>query len=292
VEEQLQAALTAGGCADPVEAEKMWTAREILERALDSATGDLKRLVSGDPRIGLAPGTGPLREHVDVLRRRSQEERVRLALEELPTQAEAETQLRAAEDEELAAHETVTEARAALDGTGDRRGAARVAMTAADGRAASAQAEQARLVAEAADAEACEPADALSRRLAEAEVQRMTLAGDLAALQRDRPLDTPDAMQARIERYEKARENRRLSVRTLREEIAGLRARITQEGGNGLDEQIAAAERERDGLLQEQAACLHETRILTLLLDALTTAEREAKERYLAPVVRRVTPYL
>ncbi len=104
---------------------------------------------------------------------------------------------------------------------------------------------------------------------------------------RDRPVDTPEAVQARIERYEKARENRRISVRTLREEIAGLRARVTQEGGNGLDEQIAAAE--RDGLLQEQPACLHETRALALLLDALTTAEREVKGHYLVPAGKATT---
>jgi DNA repair exonuclease SbcCD ATPase subunit len=292
MEAQLQAALIAGGCTDPAEAEAQWADRETLERALDAATGDLKRLVPGDPKMSLAPGIGPLREHVDVLRRRSQEERVGLALEELPTQAEAETQLRATEDDELTAREAVTQARAELDGISDRRSAAREAMVTADGLAGAAQAEQARLRTEIDAAEAREPADALALRLAEADARRIKFAGDLATLQRDRPVDTPEAMQARIERYEKARDNRRQAVRTLREEIVALRARIAQEGGNGLDEQIATADREREGLLQEQAACLHETRVLALLLDALTTAEREAKERYLAPVVRRVTPYL
>ncbi len=99
-------------------------------------------------------------------------------------------------------------------------------------------------------------------------------------------------MQVRIERYERALAARQQIVRHLREEIAALRARITQEGGNGLDEQIAATERERAALVRERDHCLRETHVLTLLLDTLATAERETKERYLAPVIRRVTPYL
>ena len=111
-------------------------------------------------------------------------------------------------------------------------------------------------------------------------------------MERDRPLDTPEGMQAPIERYEKTLANRQQTVRLVREEIAGLRARIAQEGGNGLDEQIAAAERERDGLVQEQAGCVREARILSLLRGTLSAAERETKERYRALMVRRVAPYL
>jgi uncharacterized protein YhaN len=142
------------------------------------------------------------------------------------------------------------------------------------------------------DAEALEPSQALTARLERTEAQRAKCNAELAELERDRPLDTPDGMQTRIERYEKALANRQHAIRQLREEIAGLRARITQEGGNGLDEQIATAERQHDALAQEEAACARETHILRLLLDALVAAERETKERYLAPVIRRVTPYL
>jgi hypothetical protein len=40
---------------------------------------------------------------------------------------------------------------------------------------------------------------------------------------------------------------------------------------------------------KRSASC---ARKLSLLLDTLSAAERETKERHLAPVVRRVTPYL
>jgi uncharacterized protein YhaN len=99
-------------------------------------------------------------------------------------------------------------------------------------------------------------------------------------------------MQARIDRYEQALAQRQQTVRHLRETMAELRARIAQEGGHGLDEQIAAAKRERDALALERDTQLRETKILNLLLETLQTAERETKERYLAPVTSRVTPYL
>jgi uncharacterized protein YhaN len=99
-------------------------------------------------------------------------------------------------------------------------------------------------------------------------------------------------MQARIERYEQSLALRGQTIRRLRETIAELRARIAQEGGHGLDEQIEAARRERDSLQLEHDGFIRDTKILNLLLDTLTNAERETKERYLAPVIRRVTPYL
>jgi uncharacterized protein YhaN len=121
---------------------------------------------------------------------------------------------------------------------------------------------------------------------------RLRAGAELAALERAAPQDTAEGMQARIDRYEKALSQRDATLRQLREEIVGLRARIAQEGGHGLDEQLAAAERGHAGLLQERDALARETDMLTLLLDTLAAAERETKERYLAPVVRRVTPYL
>lgn len=56
--------------------------------------------------------------------------------------------------------------------------------------------------------------------------------------------------------------------------------------------QVAAAERERDLLGRERDAHAREAGVLGLLRDTLLEAEREAKERYLALVVRRITPYL
>lgn len=291
-EEHLRAILASADCADPAEAERQWTDREHLERDLRDARAELARLVPGDASVGLASGIGALRDHVDVLRRRIEEECTALGLIELPTLAEAIVAARAAEEAEIAAAEALTEARAELDGVNSRRGDAREALARTEAEANAARTELERLRKDAHDAEAREPNDALTVRLADAEAQRAKCHAELAELERNRPLDTPDGMQARIERYEKALTNRQHAVRQLREEIAALRAGITQEGGNGLDEQIAAEERERDALAQELAGCAREARIQSLLLDTLSAAELETKEHYLAPVVRRVTPYL
>ena len=134
--------------------------------------------------------------------------------------------------------------------------------------------------------------DDLSKRLAEAETQRARRAQHLATLDREQSPDTVVAMDTRIQRYEQALKNRADAVRKLRDEIAALRARITLEGGGGLDEVIAGLEREQDTLTQERDTLDREVRVLTLLIDTLTLAERETKERYFAPVIRRVTPYL
>ena len=162
----------------------------------------------------------------------------------------------------------------------------------AEGQAAVAQDELARLAADAEAAATREPNEALTGRLADADVKRALLAQHLRELERERPSDTAGAMRARVERYEQAVASRRQTVRRHREQIIALRARIAAEGGYGLDEQIAVVERERNALTEEQAALAGEARVLTLLLDTLAVAERETKEQYLAPIVRRVTPYL
>jgi uncharacterized protein YhaN len=290
--DHLRAALADADCDDLSEAERHWAEQEILERDLGTARAELARLVPGDPKVGLAAGIGPLRAHVDVLRLRLREEWAALGMDVLPTAAQAAADARAAEDEDIAGAEALAQARAELDASNERRGEARQALARADGAAEAAEAERVRLCAEADRAAAREPDDALAARLADAETKRAHCSAALTELQRDRPLDTPEGMQARIERYERSLTTRQQIVRQLREEIAALRARITQEGGHGLDEQIAAAERERAALAQEQDHCLRETRVLTLLLETLSAAERETKERYLAPVIRRVTPYL
>ena len=291
-EDNFRAALADASAGDLAEAEQLWTEREGLERALADARAELARLTPGDKELKLAPGIGPLRERIDIQRRRLADARAALGLDAFPELEQAAADIRDADDAELAASEALSQARAVLDSASSRYGVARESLIRAEKDASAAQTERDRLAGEAKNAEAREPAAMLDLRVGKAEAKRATLSAELAELERTRPLDTPELMQARIERYDRALEGRRRTIRQLREEIAGLRARIAQEGGHGLDELIAEAERENDALLQERDYWLREIRILNFLLDTLSAAEREAKERYLAPVVRRVTPYL
>jgi uncharacterized protein YhaN len=55
---------------------------------------------------------------------------------------------------------------------------------------------------------------------------------------------------------------------------------------------LLSAEAERDRLTSVIAEFEREAEVLRLLLETLETAESEAKNRYLAPVIGRVEPYL
>jgi uncharacterized protein YhaN len=288
----LAAALLAAGCQTLAEAETRFTEREALRRALADCRAALERLVPGDAHSGLAPGLAALRDHVALLEQQSLEHRQTLAVAELPTTAEAQHAFEAADAADMAAAEALLTARAGADIAGERRSEARGAQARIDGSAKSAQSEYARLSEETAAAEAQEPAADLTARLAKAQAEQSNFVTALDNLQRAQPAETVQGMQARIERYEQALAQRSQTIRRLRETIAELRARIAQEGGHGLDEQIASAKREREALQLEHDARLRDTKVLNLLLDTLTNAERETKERYLAPVIRRVTPYL
>ncbi len=71
-----------------------------------------------------------------------------------------------------------------------------------------------------------------------------------------------------------------------------LRERVQVVSGGGLDERLAGARRRLDELERECGQYRREVEVLDLLLRVLRAAEREAKERYVGPVVRRLRPYL
>jgi uncharacterized protein YhaN len=215
-----------------------------------------------------------------------------MGLAALPALAEATAAAEAADAADIKARETLQQARTASDLAGDQRSTARDEAARIDGSVKSADTERARLALETQLAETREPAVALAARLDESLAAHERCAAELASLERERPADSVDGMAARIERYEQALQMRAQTVRRLQQTATELRTRIAQEGGHGLDEQIATAKRERDALALEKAAIERDVKILSLLLETLTSAERETKERYLAPVIRRVTPYL
>jgi DNA repair exonuclease SbcCD ATPase subunit len=291
-QDALSVALIAAGCKTIAEAETAHAARESVQRNLANARAVLDRLTPGDAASGLAPGIGKLRDHVAILQKRTIEESAAMGLAALPALAEATAAAEAADAADIKARETLQQARTASDLAGDQRSTARDEAARIDGSVKSADTERARLALETQLAETREPAVALAARLDESLAAHERCAAELASLERERPADSVDGMAARIERYEQALQMRAQTVRRLQQTATELRTRIAQEGGHGLDEQIATAKRERDALALEKAAIERDVKILSLLLETLTSAERETKERYLAPVIRRVTPYL
>jgi DNA repair exonuclease SbcCD ATPase subunit len=289
---QRAAALLEAECADTAAAAARLAEREALERALENSRAALQRAAPGNTQAGLAPGVPALREYAALLHQRVQAECAALGLAALPAPPAALAQREAADADDNAASDAVNAARAEADIAGEALRRAQAERARIDAAAQGALSDKARLEQAIAAAEAREPSPALAARLAACEDDRNQRAGAVAMLEQNRPEDTAAGMAARIERYEAALAQRAQTIRRLREKLVGERAYIAQEGGHGLDEQLAETVRARDALMQEAASLARETRILNLLLETLASAEQHTKERYLAPVVRRVTPYL
>ena len=288
----MAAALVAIGAADPAEAARMAAARSGIVERLNAAEATLTSETPGEATIGLAPGLEALRNHVDAGKIQLAAELATLGLAALPTMAEAEDALEAAKSDDSAASSLLADARAALVGPEaehDRAaGAQREAVLAAgQARSVLATVEQEEVAALVAEAD-----ETLGVRLETAHGELVARRELVAQMQRDKPAETVEAMDARIRRLEAAFKSRQDTIRRLREEMAGLTTRIRLEEGEGLDEQLAEIERRRENLSMEQAALERDVGVLTLIRDTLAEAEREARERYVGPVLRRLTPHL
>ena len=291
-QQQLSAALIDAGCGTLAEAETLYATREILERQLANHRALVNQLVTAGNDDVAGRRIVELTEYITTTRQILIRDRQAAAIQTLPAAEDAQAQRLEAERAETAANERQNETTREAEIAGEARMEARQEVLRLELSLKAAEADMARL-AEAADAAlAAEPPAALAARLEAAITTHAKAAAELAALIQSQPQETAEAMAARIERYGQALSQRQQTIRNLREHIAGLRARIAQEGGHGLDEQIAAAQREQAALLEEQQRFLHEASVLNLLLEALGSAERDSRERYLAPVIRRVTPYL
>ena len=99
-------------------------------------------------------------------------------------------------------------------------------------------------------------------------------------------------LEARISRLEKAIEQRSSSRVDVRIKCAGLRERIEVHDSAGIDEAIEHTQHELDQATRRRDGFERELEVLDLLAETLSATESEARERYLAPVVNRVHPYL
>ena len=145
---------------------------------------------------------------------------------------------------------------------------------------------------EAAEAERCAPDAELRARCA-------TLLGELAVaearlcqLHEQAPEESIEGLEQRLAELHQISEGRAAALRERELTVERLRARIQALAGGGLDERIAVARRRLDELERECAKYRGEVEALELLLRVLRDAERDAKQRYVGPLVRRVRPYL
>ena len=291
-EAALAVALLAMGAAYVAEAASLAAARSGIADQLKAAEAALKSETPGEAANGLKPGLEALRNHVDAGRSRLAVELAGLELAALPTMLNADAALEAAKKKDEAATGTLADARTALVGPEAEHNRAVSAQRDAVAAAGNARSELASLEQEENAALAAETDEALATRLTAAHADVVGRRELVAQTQRDAPVGTVEDMDVRIRRLDGAGKSRLETARRLREDMAGLTARIRLEEGEGLDEQVAELEGRREELAGEQAAMQRDAAVLTLLRDTLAEAEREARERYVAPVLRRMTPYL
>ena len=136
------------------------------------------------------------------------------------------------------------------------------------------------------------PDAALRQAIRDAESAESDRQHELDALLRNFNPGSAELLQARIERLGDAIENRNQRRSGLTAAISRLQGIIEAQEGAGIDEAIANTERELDQARQRAARFERDVAVLELLLSTLHEAELEAKERYLAPVLDRVRPYL
>ena len=115
---------------------------------------------------------------------------------------------------------------------------------------------------------------------------------EVARLAEGDPATALAAVEGSIGQLEQAIEDRRARLGALRGSIEGLQARVRLHAGEGFAERLDVARRRLAEAEREHAKCRREALVLQLLQRTLGEAEREAKERYLAPVVERIRPYL
>jgi uncharacterized protein YhaN len=104
--------------------------------------------------------------------------------------------------------------------------------------------------------------------------------------------ETVDQLDVRIRRLEAAGRQQADDIDRLNKEISRLEGLIEANEGVGVEEDLSALQAEEGRLATQVKAYEEEVAVLELLRDTLRGAEREAKQRYLAPVRERAEPYL
>ncbi len=281
----LRAALKQAGAQSLAEAEVLRDQRRDFEAAVMTAQRELERLAA-------AGGALTLRNRIDELRQLQVSLRSECETADLPQRDHTEVALRSAQTDLRNARDEERIARAAVE----ERQSAVAECTAEVLRAQSAVEFQTEIVQRreerlCSDAESApdEQLDAATHAAAQAVTEQQQI---VSARQEEWSAGSRPQLQARIKRLESAigrRANLRGDSRT---EIARLRERIVFHDSAGIEEAIDHTQNELEQATRRCCRLKREIEVLDLLCKTLRACETEAKERYLAPVLNRVRPYL
>jgi hypothetical protein len=287
----MKAALETAGVRDLAAARVAAAQRKEHERRLAEIRKETTGLAPGNRSKKLAAGLDALKINVGELRGRLKAEMQKLTLATLPEEEDLADEIQKNHEEGAQLATDIELAEAELAGPEDM-------LAQADRKLRSAQERLAGLNGaidtKKADLQAGRASSSDAQLTINAETLESEAAGkeDQLAEQERNQGESLEAIDARIKRLEGSATNHQRSVADLGREVTRLTALIEANEGAGIEELLLAAEAERNCLASMLAEFEQEAAVLQLLLDKLETAESEAKNRYLAPVVARVEPYL
>ncbi len=290
--EAYQRLLEKFGLSDIEAAEECLRRRRDLETEAERIAQQIEIHLPGHPDRGIEPGIEGMESFVSALGARRQHLMDEHGISSMPADAEVEEQILAAEQAARAArtaHDTEIGALAMYRQSAgnlkqDYESAQKTADTALE------EVERSRKLLE--EMMTRQDKEALTAAIGDAENLHQQALARHSSLLADKGGETPEQIDTRIKRLEAAIKNRHDELNTLDGSINTHRAQIAALEGDGIDEKIAEL---RDGLARLEAEdCRYgkEKEILSLLRQVLSEADSEAKERFLAPVVERIKPYL
>lgn len=289
---QLRQALQAVSCDSLELAEKLFTERGKCENDLVQARQELTGHTPADLAYKMEAGVEALRNQISILENRLATEMSAAGLESLLDIAVAEDAAREAERMERDTSEAVALARAPLSALETGHTEAVRLHTQVESKKNSALEEQRRLIAARDVQFQQETAEALAARLRSSQQSLLDQQSFIQVLELSRPAETVAILDARILRFGKAIEDYAAERQSLQQRVAVLKNQIEREEGFGIEEQTLAAQHTVGQFDRQVARYQHELGVLEFLLATLEEADQAARERYMAPVVKRVTPYL
>lgn len=279
----LDAFLAKAGHPDAALARRAARDRAAMEGELKAAQAQLQAICPADPALGIEAGVDALRSAL-AGRQPPEPEAIEPnadpgAMERTEAiYSEARTAEREADARRQAALEALQKAELISVSLAARVGEARQAVD--------------RLSADLTQAEAEWPDDALEAEVHAAKAEEARTRIDLESARRAAEGLDPDAISARLANAERRKQNMVEERNSLREAIARLEEQAKMQGGAGPASNAEAAAEAAEAAREEADRLREEADVLTLLRNTIQEAQADASRKYLAPITRRVEPYV
>ena len=282
---ELHAALSEVGAQSLADAQVLRDQRRDLEVAASALWEELERLAPPSGELTLQSRIDELRQLLVAIPPEGE-------MDQLPKRAHAEAALQSAQAELRKTRDEERITREAVDGraqvVADLSLEVRTSQLTVNNQTELEKKRQDRLRIDAeavSDQQLAAASDAAALAVTE---QQQTVSD----LEKEWSVSARKQLEARISRLKLAIEQRGKLRVDSRIEIGRLRERIIIHDSAGIDEAIEHTQHELEQAKRQRDRIDRELDVLDLLAQTLRAAESEARERYLAPVVDRVHPYL